>query len=368
MLSFYKKYWRTAFDIALIVLTVWLIMYAFSFVWRIATPILLAFVIFAIIEPFAKFLNARGISKSAASAISVSLFTLLLIAGLAGIGVIFTKQVLLLKDRLPEYAVILQNEIAVRSGDLQDRVKALDPAYAEKAQGYIKEITDKGAAIARGFLTGLIGYITSFSTFVVNFFIGIILAYFLSIEIKDWRRIARDKTPRTFKKAYLFLKENVLLGIGGYLKAQLMLISITFGIVFIALLLLGVDNALAIALLAGFFDVLPLLGVPTLFIPWIIYLFIVGNTSLAVWLTVLLAVIVLFRQLFEPRIMGNTLGVSAFTTLGFAIISLSLFGVAGMILSPVLIILLKALWDQGYLKRWIHMPKEEFEPIPENRM
>ena len=39
MLSFYRKYWRTAFDIALIILTVWLIMYLFSYLYRIATPI-----------------------------------------------------------------------------------------------------------------------------------------------------------------------------------------------------------------------------------------------------------------------------------------------------------------------------------------
>jgi predicted PurR-regulated permease PerM len=63
----------------------------------------------------------------------------------------------------------------------------------------------------------------------------------------------------------------------------------------------------------------------------------------------------------EPKITGNTLGVSAFTMLSFMIVSLSLFGVAGLILSPVLIILLKALMDQGYLRRWIRLPKEEFE-------
>ncbi|ANE47221.1 permease [Paenibacillus swuensis] len=360
MLSFYKKYWRTAFDIALIVLTVYLIMYVFSFAWRIATPIFLALVIFAVIEPFAKYLHRKGVKKSTASALSVMIFTLLLLAVLTGIGVIFTKQILVMKDKLPLYADILQAQIAERSIQLEQQYKDLDSTYTDKIREYAAVITEKGAQLAQSFLNGLFRFITSFSTFMVNLFVGIILAYFLSMEIKDWRRIADEKTPRTFKSAYTFLKDNVLIGIGGYLKAQLKLITITFLIIFISLFLLGVNNALSIALLSALFDVLPLLGVPVIFVPWILYLVIVGNTTLAIWLTVLLVVVMLFRQLLEPKIMGDTLGVSAFTTLSFAIISLSLFGVAGMILSPVLIILLKALWDQGYLKRWIRMPKDEF--------
>ena len=63
MRSFYKKYYKTAFDIALMVLTVYLFMLAFSFLYKIATPVFLAFVIFAVIEPLAKFLHRKGMKK-----------------------------------------------------------------------------------------------------------------------------------------------------------------------------------------------------------------------------------------------------------------------------------------------------------------
>ena len=98
-----------------------------------------------------------------------------------------------------------------------------------------------------------------------------------------------------------------------------------------------------------------------MFIPWIVYLLIVGQTSLALWLTGVLVVILLVRQILEPKLVGDSLGVSAFTMLSFMIISLSLFGVAGLILSPILIILIKSLNDQGYLKRWIREPLEEYD-------
>ena len=59
MLTFYKRYWRTAFDIGLIVLTVFLIMWSFSFLYKIATPIFLAFIIYWMIEPLARFLPQK---------------------------------------------------------------------------------------------------------------------------------------------------------------------------------------------------------------------------------------------------------------------------------------------------------------------
>jgi predicted PurR-regulated permease PerM len=73
---------------------------------------------------------------------------------------------------------------------------------------------------------------------------------------------------------------------------------------------------------------------------------------------VLLGLVILVRQILEPKITGDTLGVSSFTMLSAMIISLSIFGVSGLILSPILIILLKALYDQGYLSRWIRLPED----------
>ncbi|MNL66173.1 hypothetical protein D3C87_1905940 [compost metagenome] len=50
--------------------------------------------------------------------------------------------------------------------------------------------------------------------------------------------------------------------------------------------------------------------------------------------------------------------------LSFVILSSSIFGFAGLILSPILLILLKELLQQGYLQRWIFLPKEEFIVSP----
>ncbi|MFF2094069.1 sporulation integral membrane protein YtvI [Paenibacillus sp. NPDC058174] len=369
MLPFYKKYWRTAFDIALIALTVYLTMLTFSYLYKIATPIFFSFVIYMCIEPLAKRLNKIGIKKSIASGISILIFSIVALAAFSGLAYVIMDQAKdFIEYKLPEYQKILENQIASNSGLLQGRIEALPQDWVVKITEYINSATEKLPKLIQTVFMGLYGYVTSFSTFLFNLIIGVVLAYFLSIEIKMWKKTANEKTPNTFKTAFFFLRENVFKGIAGYIKAQAKMISITFVVIFVSLLLLGVNNALMISVVAAIFDILPLLGVGTIFVPWIIYLFIVGQTSLAIWVSVLFLVVILARQILEPKITGDTLGVSAFTMLAFMIVSLKLFGVAGVILSPILIILIKALYDQGFFHRWIRTPQDEFDhisPVPE---
>ncbi|TJY43508.1 AI-2E family transporter [Cohnella pontilimi] len=364
MFTFYQKYWRTAFDIAVIAFTVWLTMFVFSYLYQIATPVFLSFVIFLCIEPLAKRLHRWGMKKSIATGISMLLFIIVVLGVLAGLGWIFYLQIDQLWHALPKYQNQLSQQVAAITEELQTRYKALPPDVAERLTTAISKVTEWGSNAAVLLLGWLIGSLKSTSSFLFNFSVALILAYFLSLEIDNWKRLGAERSPRTFRKAFQFLRDNVFKGIGAYLKAQGKLISITFAVIFLSLLALGVPNAFAIALLAGIFDVLPLLGVNTLFIPWIIYLFIVGDNELAIWLTVLLVVVTTTRQFLEPRITGQTVGVSAFTMLAFMMISLSLFGVAGLILAPIIMILLKALYDQGYFHRWIRVPHDEFTVSP----
>lgn len=371
MIAFYRKYWRTALDIALIVLTVYLIMFVFSYLYKIAAPIFLAFVIFWIIEPLASFLHRRKIKKPIATAISMLVFLLVVLSVLTGAVALLVYQANRLVQSMPAYGALFYDTFSVQIDWLVARFDLLSASFMSDVAQYLKDfggtIAEKGTLIAAWFFNWLAGMVGSVSNFVIHLVIAVILAYFLSVEIDTWKRVAKEKTPNTFKKAYSFLRDNVLKGLAGYVKAQLKLISLTFVIVLIGLLLLGVSNFFVIAVVAAIFDVLPLLGVSTIFVPWIIYLFITGKTGLAIGLTGLWLFIVLLRQVLEPKITGDSLGVSAFTMLAFMVVSLSLFGVMGLILSPVLIILVKALYEQGYLRQWIRLPKEEFEdePAPE---
>lgn len=365
MLPLYKKYWRTIFDIGLIVLTVFLIMLISSKLYQLATPVFLSFIIFLLIEPLAKFLNKRGLNKAVSSAISVLLFVLIILGIIFGAGIIIISQISQVQDKLPYYTMIIQREFTQSLDFLHNKVDLLPPNLTEKMDEYFTLLTNFTSDLMINFFQWFILAVTSFSSFLGNFAIAIILAFFLSIEIEAWRRFVNKKAPKTLKNAYAFLKNNVFKSIGSYLKAQMIMVFICFVILYIGLLILNTGNELSLALIGALLDIIPLVGVPVIFIPWIIYLVVVGNIGLAIGLGVLLIIILITRQLLEPKIAGNSIGVtSAFLMLSFMIISLSLFGVAGLILSPILLILIKELLMQGYLQRWIRLPQEEFEMSP----
>lgn len=365
MLPLYQKYWRTFFDIGLVALTVFLVMYVSSRLYQLATPVFLSILIFMLIEPLARFLHRKGLAKALASSISVILFILIILGVLFGVGLIVISQIAQVQENLPQYTMVIQREFTNLMEFLHNKIDVLPPNITDKMNEYFTLITDFATKLMVNSFAFMIAALSSFSSFMANFGIAVVLAFFLSIEIETWKRIAKEKSPKTFKKAFSFLRTHVFKSIGSYLKAQLIMVLITFFIVYLGLLILNTGNELSLALICAFFDILPLVGVPAILIPWIIYLFIVGNISLAVGLSILLVVVLIVRQLLEPKITGNSIGVSsAFLMLSFMIISLSLFGISGLILSPILIILIKELLMQGYLQSWIRFPREEFEVSP----
>ncbi|WP_427181327.1 AI-2E family transporter [Paenibacillus sp. TC-CSREp1] len=365
MLPLYKKYGRTVFDIALLVLTVYVIMFTFSKLYHIAAPVFLSFIVFWMIEPLARFLHRKGLPKVLGTTISLLLFLGLITAGFFGVGFFIVSQISDLQVNFPGYVELIQREFTNLVLLIQDKSDALPEGILDKVNEYFATLSGFLSKWVTSGAQFIIGFLSSFSSFITNFGIAIILAFFLSIEIESWRKFARAKMPKTLKTANDFMRTHVFKTIRSYIKAQIIMMLITFVLIYAGLLIMGTSNAFTIAAVCAIFDLVPLLGVPVIFIPWIIYLLIVGDSVLAIGLIVILAVTMLTRQLLEPKISGNSIGVSsAYLMLSFMLISLSIFGLAGVVLSPVLLILLKELLQQGYLQKWIHLPQDEFDSSP----
>lgn len=365
LLLFYQKYSKTFFDIALISITVYLFMWLGSYVYQLTFPILLAFLIAAMVRPVSAFLHRKGMKKNHAITLTMGVFVLLLLGVVFAAGALIVAQVFSLYHNMPGYIDFFKGQVFSRADIMQNVLDKIPADVLAKANEYVEVMTGKITSILTAGLYDLLGMITSFSSFVINFVIAIMLAYFLCLEIEDWKEIANKKTPKTFKNAFVFLKDNVFSGIGKYLIAQLKLISITFTIILVGLLIIRADNALTIAFFSAIFDLVPLLGVPVIFIPWIIYAYVTGNTTLAIGLLVVMLVAIIARQVFEPRIAGEALGVSPFLMLASTIVFMEIFGISAVFLTPLILILIKQLYDKGYIQSWIRKPENEYDEVIE---
>ncbi|MBO5512505.1 MAG: sporulation integral membrane protein YtvI [Clostridia bacterium] len=120
-----------------------------------------------------------------------------------------------------------------------------------------------------------------------------------------------------------------------YLRACLLLGLLTFCLCFIGLAILRVPYAFILALLLAVVDLLPLLGTGVILIPWGIICLLLGQVKLGIGLLVLYGAATLVRQVLEPKLIGEGLGLHPLVSLFSMYAGLKLFGVWGMILAPL---------------------------------
>ena len=132
------------------------------------------------------------------------------------------------------------------------------------------------------------------------------------------------------------LRDGIISAIGKYLASYSLLLLMTFGIVLLGFILLGVKRAPRIAVLVAILDLLPIIGVGTVLIPWGIFELATGNLILGVGLIVLFAVNAFLRQLAEPKILGKSLNLHPIIMLMLIYIGFALFGVSGILILPLI--------------------------------
>lgn len=136
-------------------------------------------------------------------------------------------------------------------------------------------------------------------------------------------------------------KDGALHSLLGYLRSYLILMGITFSIVTFGLVILRVDYALALSLLIALLDALPVIGVGTVLVPWGLISLMMGSTYLGVGLLILFAVNTVVRQLIEPKIIGDSLGIHPILSLVLLYVLYRLFSLWGLLLLPVFTVILQ---------------------------
>ena len=78
-------------------------------------------------------------------------------------------------------------------------------------------------------------------------------------------------------------------------------------------------------------------------VPWIAYTFIYGDLSLGIGLSVLYGVILVVRSMLEPKVLASSVGLAPLPTLIAMFVGLKLFGVLGLIIGPVSLVILSTI-------------------------
>ena len=183
--------------------------------------------------------------------------------------------------------------------------------------------------------------------FLLNVLITVISTIFLTV---DFPRI-NGFIQRQLSERWRTLLHNARVQLGrtlwSYLRSYAMILSITFVEIFLGLSIIGIKNAAGIAVAIAIFDILPVVGSGLVLLPWAIYTLISGNLATGIGLAVLYVVVIVVRQIMEPKIVGDRVGLHPLVTLLSMVLGTYLFGGIGLLGLPITVALIHALNKEG---------------------
>lgn len=185
-------------------------------------------------------------------------------------------------------------------------------------------------------------FVAGLPEFLILFIVTTVATYFIAAErTKIWDKLM-SPLPEDWEDKSRDLTTRVMGAFLGFLRALGILITITAIQTIIGLLILGVPYAFTMGIVIGICDIVPLIGPGIVYIPWVIWEFANGHTGLAAGLLVVWVTGIIIRQLLEPKIYGDQLGLHPLATLASLYIGMKAFGGIGIILGPVTVILVLA--------------------------
>lgn len=221
-----------------------------------------------------------------------------------------------------------------------------------------------------GPLSGVISTAKQLPTVLLSVLISIIACCFMTSEFSEIKEFIVCQFPEHRRKDLSRAKHILRTSLGKMGKAYLLIMLVTFIEVSIGLTvlkLLKVFSSSYIMLIAAgtaVVDILPVLGTGTVLIPWAAYSLITGNLGMGIGLLVLYAVITVVRQIVEPKLVAGQLGLSPIVTIAALYFGLKVFGVLGMFVTPLLVIMLKLLNDEGIIRLWKSPVRLRAENVP----
>lgn len=316
-------------------------------------PFLLGWIIASIIEPTVdlmtnRFKVPRGLSAFIATLFFV-LFTGLLISLIGGIIIVeLTK----LSISLPEYSRKIYFQGLPFFERAQNVYFTLPPDIAQQIVNGLNTLLQNLTNLLGIVISSLLSFLSGIPGVLIFILVTIISAFFIARDKKMITRFIRAQIPDHLLNKGKVLKHDLLFALIGYIKAQLILMSITFVECVIGLTVIGIDYSVLIALLASIIDAFPILGTGSVFVPMILWHLITAKYKTAISLAVLYGIIIFVRQLLEPKILGTQIGLYPLVTLMSMYIGLKIFGVIGLIIGPISMIIFMALQKVDILPKW----------------
>lgn len=368
---------------AVIVAIVYLI---FKYLLNLLMPFFLAFLFAAVVRPISRWLsreyrwkkNAAGekvqvrrrfrMNRNLAGVISVIVLFLILGGLLALVIIRLTDSIGSVIAAIPD---VYYNNVAPGIASFLEKVEQLaarlDASVLKVVQDSIPNLISSLGSAVTNFSTVALSWLTSFATrlpsFLLKTVICLIATVFIAVDFDTIKAFIKRNLPEKPLRVVVDVKDSFLDMVWQFLKSYFIIFCITSAEITVGLLIIGVPNPLLIGILIAIFDAFPIVGSGMILLPWAIITLITGKVWRGLGLAILYAVVVIARQIIEPKIVGKHVGLRPLVTLVCMYAGSRLFGGLGLFGLPITAAILVDLNNSGT----IHLFKQAEPSLPREK-
>ena len=337
--------------------------YALPLLW----PFLLAYLFAWLLHPIARFLTRRFHMKyTLSAALCLGIFFTVLVGLTVFLGIRLVSLGAGFVSRLPgvytgvlepafgELGTALETYAAHLPPDAYHMISDLLSGASDSLRQGITDLSLKGVGLISGLAAKL-------PKLIIRAVLCVIATVFMTLDFARITAFIARQFPAGPRHVLHKTRETFVTVLLQYGKSYGIIMAVTFGEIFVGLLLLRQPNALALGALIALFDIFPVVGAGLALVPWAGIALLGGETVKGVGLLSLWVIVTVVRQVLEPRVVGHQVGLPPLCTLMAMFVGTSLFGAVGLLGLPIACAIVKSLDDAGV----IHLLKKEEASSPE---
>ena len=313
--------------------------------WKYLLPILMPFVVGFVIASIVQFpLNWKKFKSKRANTAAAIVTCILLYGLIVWCMVFFSSKVI---SEIANFAATVPDlfydsiyPLIWEIGDwVQEILEPIDMNLAQLvneagktvAATLAKYATQASGWAVRTLATGMVSIPGALITVIVTIVSSFYIAADYSTVLEFLKRLIPSSSRSKVVQVVGYARQAVVV----YIRSYLILLVLNAVELYLGFWILGVPYKLGLAVGIAIFDLMPILGVGGILMPWGVIALLMGNFKIGIGIWVLYLVITAVRNSVEPRLVGNQIGLHPLATLVAMVVGLKLAGLAGMMLLPI---------------------------------
>ncbi|MFA6940034.1 MAG: sporulation integral membrane protein YtvI [Clostridiaceae bacterium] len=317
-------------------------------------PFVLA-IIFSLIlyRPTMYIIRKFNIKNTIASLIVTLIFYTIILALLVWLTVIIAQELISLGKNIQTYITLNQTSIYDFFNKIQNYFMNMDESILNSIRDNIVSSLSNLSKSTVQITTGIVKLLLSTVSFIPYIFLVIIFSilstYFFMNELTDKdSKNSELRNSENFDKFKNIVNESKRM-LSRYLASYALIISVTFVETLIGFSIIHIKYTVILSFIAAFFDILPILGIGTMYIPLAIIYFITGNIFKSIFIICMYLIVTIVRNIIEPKIVSSTLGIPPIQVLIALFVGLEAYGISGMFFCIFLVVFYNILKQQNIL-------------------